>query len=117
MDSLHSLTRQQLIENRPLRDRSAEVSACEPFSVFAMKSLLHPTIPVLTLLLCLMVWDEPLRGPYFLMAVATFLGVAELIEVMPARSLPVGAMAIRSLVDITLRWTLLMAFIWLVFKL
>jgi hypothetical protein len=48
------------------RDRTGDVSASDSFSVFAIKSLLHPTIPVLTLMACLFVWNEPLYGPYFL---------------------------------------------------
>jgi len=100
-----------------LRDRSADVSASEPFVVFALKSLLYPTTPVITLILCLIAWREPLRGPYFLIAVLAFLGVADLLDVMPARFLSAWAAALRSLVDITARWGVLLIFVYLLVKL
>ena len=35
-----------------LRDRAGDVNSSEPIAVFALKSLLYPVIPVLTLLVC-----------------------------------------------------------------
>src|SRR5687768_838688 len=84
------------IEQWGLRDRSAEVSASEPASVFAIKSLLYPVIPAVTLLLCLLAWDEPFYGPYVLVGVFAFLGVADLLDVMPLRISPLAVMALRS---------------------
>jgi len=100
-----------------LRDRSGDVSASEPLSVFALKSLLYPIIPVLTLVICLWLWREPLYGPYLLVAVLTFLGVADLLDVVPIRIVPASVMALRSLLDILLRWSLLMLFLYLLLKL
>lgn len=100
-----------------LRDRSGDVSASEPFSVFALKSLLYPIIPVITLIVCLLAWNQPLYGPYLLIGVLSFLGVADLLDVVPIRITPASAMALRSLIDIMLRWALLMAFLWVLLRL
>ncbi|HZF15741.1 MAG TPA: undecaprenyl-phosphate glucose phosphotransferase [Steroidobacteraceae bacterium] len=105
------------IGHLPLRDRSADVSASEPIGIFALKSLLYPTTPVITLMLCLMAWQASLRGPYFLIAVLSFLGVADVLDVMPARFLSARAAALRSFFDITARWGVLLVFIYLLMKL
>ena len=68
------------IGQRPLRDRAGDVSLSEPFSVFALKSLLYPIIPVITLIACLIFWGKPLYGPYILVGVLAFLGVADLLD-------------------------------------
>ena len=106
-----------LIGQRPWRDRSSDVSASEPFAVFALKSLLYPIIPVVTLIICLWFWDPPLYGPYLLVAVLAFLGVADLLDVVPLRIVPAKLMALRSLLDILLRWGVLMCFLWLLLSL
>lgn len=106
----------ELEQWRP-RDRSGDVSASDSFSVFALKSLLYPVIPVITLIVCLLMWDEPLYGPYFLVAVLAFLGAADLLDVVPVRITPASVMLLRSLIDISLRWSLLMAFMWVLLKL
>jgi putative colanic acid biosysnthesis UDP-glucose lipid carrier transferase len=100
------------LEQWRLRDRSGEVSASEPASVFAIKSLLYPVIPAVTLLACLMFWDEPFYGPYVLVGVLAFLGVADLLDVMPPPIAPSAVMALRSLIDICLRWAVLMIFLY-----
>jgi len=105
------------IEYQRLRDHSADVNAWEPFSVFALKALLYPVTPVITLLACLFAWHEPWRGPYLLICVLVFYGVADMIDLMPARFLSRGARALRSLIDITLRWGALLAFVYLLLKL
>src|SRR5262245_30832278 len=101
-----------VIGQRRWRDRSGDVSASEPFAVFALKSLLYPIIPVITLILCLLFWHQPLYGPYLLIGVLAFLGVADLLDVVPIRITPASAMALRSLIDIMFRWGVLMVFLW-----
>src|SRR5689334_11806423 len=81
------------------RERSGEVSAGEPVWVFATKSLLYPVIPAVTLLICLLAWDEPLYGPYLLVGVIAFMGVADLLDSIALRIEPASAMALRCLVD------------------
>lgn len=85
--------------------------------MFALKSLLYPIIPVITLIACLVYWNQPLHGPYLLIGVLAFLGVADLLDVMPIRITPWSAMALRSLIDIWLRWGLLMVFLWALLRL
>ncbi|MEA3182761.1 MAG: hypothetical protein QOI59_6284 [Gammaproteobacteria bacterium] len=61
-----------------LRPREfAALTTVDSPMVFVIKSLLLPIIPVLTLLLCLEVAQEPIRGRYFLIAVLTFIGACE----------------------------------------
>jgi putative colanic acid biosynthesis UDP-glucose lipid carrier transferase len=81
--------------------------------VFAIKCLLLPTIPVITLFLCLKVADEPIRGRYFLTAVLTFIGACELLSV--ARMGPSDGLRRqgRILLDITGRWLALVALVWM----
>ncbi len=105
------------LEQWRLRDRSGEVSASEPVSVFAIKSLLYPVIPAVTLLVCLIAWGEPFYGPYVLVGVLAFLGVADLLDGMPPRITPLIAMALRSLIDICLRWAVLMIFLYVLLDL
>jgi hypothetical protein len=64
-------------------DRSAGVSASEPLSLFVMKSLLYPVMPVITLGLCMLAWRENLHGVYFLMAVLAFFGAADVLDALP----------------------------------
>ncbi len=99
------------------RERSGEVSASEPVWVFATKSLLYPVIPAITLLICLLAWDEPLYGPYILVGVIAFLGVADLLDSIALRIAAASDMALRCLFDITLRWGVLMVFLYLLLKL
>lgn len=105
------------IGQRSLRDRAGDVSPSEPLSVFALKSLLYPIIPVITLIVCLLAWNQPLYGPYLLVGVLAFLGVADLLDVVPIHITPASAMALRSLIDIMLRWGMLMLFLWLLLRL
>jgi putative colanic acid biosynthesis UDP-glucose lipid carrier transferase len=62
--------------------RSREVTALSSVDsplVFAVKSLLLPIIPVITLFICMLVAGAPLRGGYFLIAVLTFLGAPDVL--------------------------------------
>lgn len=100
------------LEHLRWRGRSGEVSASEPASVFAIKSLFYPVIPALTLIGCLLAYREPFYGPYVLVGVLAFLGVSDLLDSMPPRLQPLSVMALRSLLDICLRWAVLMAFLY-----
>src|SRR6188768_76606 len=106
-----------VIGQRRWRDRSGDVSASEPVTVFALKSLLYPIIPVITLIACLFYFNQPLYGPYLLIAVLSFLGVADLLDVVPIRITPAYIMALRSLFDIWFRWGVLMTFLWTLLRL
>jgi putative colanic acid biosysnthesis UDP-glucose lipid carrier transferase len=106
-----------VIGQRRWRDRSGDVSASEPVTVFALKSLIYPIIPVITLIGCLFYFNQPLYGPYLLIAVLAFLGVADLLDVVPISITPAYIMALRSLIDIWFRWGLLMIFLWALLRL
>src|ERR1700691_917014 len=97
--------------------RPALTTAIEPASIFAVRSLLQPVAAVGCLLVCLLFWGEPLYGPYFLLAVLTFLAAADLFEVAEFRRDDGRYASIRSLLDILMRWMLVMAFVWAVFRL
>src|SRR5690606_11003031 len=101
-------------QRQPLRsyDRSAGVSASEPTSLFVLKSLLYPVMPVLTLALCMAAWGESLDGPYFLMAVLAFFGAADVLDALPMSPPRARSIALASLLDIIFRWSLVIAIIW-----
>jgi len=93
-------------------DRAASVSASEPLSLFVVKSLLYPIVPVLTLGLSLILWREGLHGQYFLVAVLAFIFAAELLDAVPLDAPRARSLAIASLLDIVARWLLVILFIW-----
>lgn len=93
-------------------ERPTGVSASEPVSLFVVKSLLYPVVPVLTLGCALLLWREPLHGHYFLIAVLAFMGAAEVLDAVPIDAPRAPSLAFASLIDIVARWLLVIAFIW-----
>jgi putative colanic acid biosynthesis UDP-glucose lipid carrier transferase len=93
-------------------ERASGVSASEPVSLFVVKSLLYPIVPLLTLGAALLLWHEPLHGQYFLVAVLAFLCAAELLDAVPLDAPRARSLAFASLMEIVGRWVLVMAFIW-----
>jgi putative colanic acid biosynthesis UDP-glucose lipid carrier transferase len=91
--------------------RTSAMTATEPAWVFALKSLLHPVVAVSCLLACLKFWHESLRGPYFLVAVLTFLVTAELLDVVQPYRRAGRHTSIYALMSILLRWMLAVGFI------
>ena len=87
------------------------LSTTDSPSVFAVKSLLLPIIPVITLSICMVAADAPLRGGYFLIAVLTFLGAPDVLGLARIgandEKHPQGAL----LLEITARWLTLAALI------
>jgi putative colanic acid biosysnthesis UDP-glucose lipid carrier transferase len=79
--------------------------------VFVVKCLLFPIIPVITLLSCLELAGEPLRGGYFLIAVLTFLGASEFLGIARIGHSDSARRRRYVLIDITARWLVLVAFI------
>ena len=88
----------------PQSARSSGLTATEPPAVFAIKTLLYPVLAVGSLLACLQFWGVPLYGPYFLLAVLTFLAAADFLDVAEIQR---GA-GIYFLV----RWPLVVGFVW-----
>ena len=97
--------------------RSAGLSAADPSSVFVIKSLLNPVVAVLVLAACLAWREEPLRGPYFLIAVLGFAGAAELLGVPQIGERGGWRSALQQLVDLTLRWALFATCVWMLMNL
>jgi putative colanic acid biosynthesis UDP-glucose lipid carrier transferase len=87
------------------------LSTVDSPAVFAVKSLLLPIIPVITLCICMLAADTPLRGGYFLIAVLTFLGASDVLGLARIgasdQKQPQGAV----LLEITARWLTLVALI------
>src|SRR4051812_2138987 len=90
---------------------SAQVSASEPTSLFVLKSLLYPIVPVVSLAAALALWREPLAGHYFLIAVLAFFEAAEFLDSVPIDIPRQGSLALAPLLDISARWAVIMAFI------
>src|SRR5580658_3354359 len=93
------------------RSRRA-LTATDPSFVFAMKTLLYPVLAVISLLVCMAIWHEPLSGPQFLLAVVIFFLAGEILDVAGLRGTH-GIEAVWSLLDILVRWVLTVAFIWM----
>ncbi|HEU5133748.1 MAG TPA: undecaprenyl-phosphate glucose phosphotransferase [Steroidobacteraceae bacterium] len=96
----------------PLHSREVTaLSTVDSPVVFAVKSLLLPIIPVVTLWICMAAANEPLRGGYFLIAVLTFLGAPDVLGVARIgasdEKRPQGAL----LLEVTARWLTLVALI------
>jgi putative colanic acid biosynthesis UDP-glucose lipid carrier transferase len=97
--------------------RSSGVSAADPAAVFVIKSLLNPVVAVLVLALCLALAGESLQGPYFLIAVLGFVGAAELLGVAQVSGVGGWREALQQLVDLSLRWGLFVACLWMLMDL
>jgi putative colanic acid biosynthesis UDP-glucose lipid carrier transferase len=93
-------------------ERPSGVSASEPLSLFVLKSLLYPIVPVVMLGISLLLWREPLQGHYFLIAVLAFIGAAEVLDAVPLAAPRARSLAISSLIGIIARWLLVITFIW-----
>jgi putative colanic acid biosynthesis UDP-glucose lipid carrier transferase len=93
-------------------DGAIGVSTADPSLVFVVKSLLNPVMAVVTLQACLAAADESLRGPYFLVAVLAFLGAADLLRVGRLNGRKTWFESLQSLVDIALRWSVVIGAVW-----
>ena len=89
------------------------VTATDPSAVFVVKSLLYPLTVVISLYACVWWWLEIHRGPYFLLGVLAFITSAEFFDIIPLRGgrTTTGTL-LRLLFDITKRWCLVVAFLW-----
>jgi len=97
--------------------RSREVTALSSVdspAVFVAKSLLIPTIPLATLGACLGLAHEPLQGGYILVGVLAFLGAPDVLGMARIGTNEDRRPAGELLLEITLRWGALVAFILLV---
>jgi putative colanic acid biosysnthesis UDP-glucose lipid carrier transferase len=92
--------------------RPSALTASEPAWVFTLKSLLHPVVTVACLMACLAFWHQSLHGPYFLVAVLSFLASAEFLDVVQPYRRPEGRVSLHPLMSILPRWALVVGFIW-----
>ena len=88
-----------------------EVTAADPASVFLVKSLLYPVTAVLTLIACLVMAHRPLGGLNFLLEVLTFITSAELLRVPPLQEERSYLLSARALIDLLLRWAVVVGLI------
>ena len=88
-----------------------EVTAADPASVFLVKSLLYPVTAVVTLIACLVIAHRPLGGLNFLLEVLTFIASAELLRVPPLQEKRSYLLSARALLDLLLRWSLVVGLI------
>ena len=96
----------------PLHSREiTALSTVDSPVVFAVKSLLLPIIPVITLWICIAAGNEPLRGGYFLIAVLTFLGAPDVLGLARISAHDEKRPQGKLLLEITARWLTLVALI------
>lgn len=88
------------------------VTANDPSAVFVVKSLLYPLAAVVTLYACVLSWRESPTGPYFLLSVLAFIAAAEFLDVAPLQARHTHPWALRRLLEISLRWSLVVLFLW-----
>jgi len=93
--------------------RATGASATEPSFVFIVRCLLFPVVTVSTLIATLLVFDEPLGGPYLIVGALAFIAVADLFEATQIGGAPTRLAALRALVDTTLHWCVVGAFVWI----
>lgn len=99
-----------MMEARTLQTRqTTALTIADSPLVFLVKCLLFPFIAVLTLIVCLRLLNEPLRGSHLLIAVLAFLGVSEFLGI--ARIRYNDSWGRYVFLEITARWFLLVGFI------
>jgi putative colanic acid biosysnthesis UDP-glucose lipid carrier transferase len=97
--------------------RFPALTASDPSWVFAIKSLLHPVVTVACLLGCMLAWRQPFYGPYFLLAVLAFFTAAEFLDVAETSRGTARRVPGSSILDLLLRWLLIVGFLYLVLHL
>jgi putative colanic acid biosynthesis UDP-glucose lipid carrier transferase len=93
------------------------ITAWDPSAVFVLKSLLYPLAATASLAAALWLSREPFQHSWFLVAVIAFVATADLLDVAPLRHDVTGAASLGSLLNITARWLVLVAFIWVLISL
>ena len=93
-------------------DPAPSVTANDPSAVFLVKSLLYPLATVVTLCACVLWRGGYPFGPYFLLGVLAFITAAEFLDVAPLGARHSLSWALRLLVDVSLRWSVVITFIW-----
>jgi len=97
----------QALQSRP----STALTIADSPLVFVVKCLLFPCIAVLTLVVCLKVLAQPLKGGHLLIAVLAFLGASEFLGLARIGSGDTARPRSYLFLDITARWYVLLGFI------
>jgi putative colanic acid biosysnthesis UDP-glucose lipid carrier transferase len=85
--------------------QSQDVTSFDSGAVFMVKALFYPVVAIAFLVFCLWVGKRPLTGTYFLIAVLTFAGTAELLGDSRVDHAPAQLrQELRWLLDMALRW-------------
>ena len=85
----------------------------DPSAVFVIKSLLYPVAATASLAGALLICGEPFEHAWFLVAVLAFLAMGDFLDAVPLQHGAAQASAPRGLVNIALRWFVIVGFIWL----
>jgi putative colanic acid biosysnthesis UDP-glucose lipid carrier transferase len=94
-----------IVHERSKRYASHEVTSFDTGAVFLVKALFYPVTAVALFVLCLWLGNRSFTGSYFLMAVLTFAGTAELLgDSRVDHDAPEMQQEIRWFLDITARW-------------
>src|SRR5882724_10847077 len=102
-----------MIDESPLADivrarshpQSQDVTSFDSGAVFMVKALFYPVTAVAFLVLCLWLGRRPFTGAYFLIAVLTFAGAAELLGDSRVDHDPAAIhQELRWLLDTIARW-------------
>jgi putative colanic acid biosynthesis UDP-glucose lipid carrier transferase len=91
---------------------SPGITPWDPSSVFVIKSLLYPLAATGSLALALLICREPFDHAYFLTAVLAFLAMGDFLDAAPLQHGAARSSAPRGLVNIAMRWFVVVGFIW-----
>jgi len=89
-----------------------ELSPWDSSLAFLVKSLLYPVSVLIGLALALFACGEPFRQVYVLAGVLAFLGSADFLAVSPLRYASGSLPSPRTLLNATVRWFVVIAFVW-----
>lgn len=92
------------VQESSLAEGSHDVTSFDSAIVFLLKVLLYPVITVLFLGLCVWYSGRSLSGPYFLIALLSFAGVAEFMGDSRIVHSELLTAEIRNLGDMSIRW-------------
>jgi putative colanic acid biosynthesis UDP-glucose lipid carrier transferase len=98
-------------QSTQLQTHSSRVTSGDPSVVFFVNRLLCPVVTLLALTLSLLAWHEPFRGPYLIVAVLAFIGVADFLKLPNLKGRQSIFTALRYLLDTSLRWFLVFGII------
>src|SRR4029453_8722275 len=97
---------------RAAKPHASRVMPWDSSSVFLAKSLLYPVAATASLGVALLVCHAPFEHAYFLIAVIAFLATADFLGAAPLQQVNAGPMRLGGLLNISVQWSIVVAFIW-----